>query len=216
MVLLLLGCVPAAVYGLRFDGTMPVNTELSAVGGVFPGSAGDDLPLSDTTVTGLQGRHRLGRDVAVELGAGVAAASLDSDPVGVVELEVQGRVLREAPVTLSLRGGVDMYGQWDAESVMFGVHGGAVVSRNIGADVRPYAGFTLNPVYNPGDELVPWFQYGGGVSWRPALDQGTRGLLALEVSGYHGFGADVLDGEDLTTWGLMLQVGATFGNSYGE
>lgn len=212
MLLLLLGCVPAAVYGLRFDGSMPVTSELSAVGGVFPGSAGDELPLLDTSVAGVQGRQRLGRDVAVQLAGGVAASSLDSDPIGVLELELQGRVLREAPFTLSLRGGVDAYGQWEAESLMFGFHGGAVVSKELGADLRPYAGVTVNPVYNPGDRLYPWVQYGGGVSWRPWLDESTRGLLALECSGYHGFEADVLDGEDITTWGMMLQVGASFGS----
>lgn len=216
MLLVLLGCVPAGVYGLRFDGTMPLNTEAAVVGGVFPGAASDTMPLSDTAVVGLQGRQRLGRDVAVQLGAGVAATSLDAAPVGVAELELQGRVLREAPVTLSLRGGVDMYGQWDAESVTFGLHGGAVVSRHVGAQVRPYAGFTVNPMLVPGDGVYPWFQYGGGVSWRPHLDESTRGLLALEVSGYHGFGADVLDHEDLTTWGLMLQLGASFGNAERE
>ncbi len=212
MVVLLLGCVPAAVYGLRFDGSMPLSTELSAVGGVFPGSAGDTLPLLDTAVLGVQGRQRLGRDVAVQLSGGTATASLDGDPVGVLELEVQGRLLREAPVTLSVRGGIDAYGQWEAESVMFGVHGGAVVSRHLGAQVRPYLGFTVNPVLNPGDRFYPWLQYGGGVSWRPWLGDATRGLVALEATGYRGFGADVLNDADIVTWGAMLQVGASFGS----
>ncbi len=212
MFLLLLACVPAAVYGLRFDGSMPMTTELSAVGAAFPGAASDELSLLDTTGVGLQGRQRIGRDVAVQLSGGLAVASLDSDPTGVIEIEVQGRVLREAPVTLSVRGGVDAYGQAQGESLMFGVHGGAVVSRNIGANLRPYAGVTVNPVYNPGDRLYPWLQYGGGISWRPPLDAGTRGFFAVEASGYRGFGADVLNDEDIVTWGMMVQVGASFGS----
>lgn len=210
--LLAAGCVPAAVYGLRFDGGMPEATELSAVGGVFPGFAGAAMPLADTAVVGFQGRQRLSEGVAVALAGGVAAGSLEGNPVGVVEIEVQGRVLDEAPVTLSLLGGVDGYGQVGNEGGLIGVHAGLVVSRHVGGDVRPYLAAKVNPILNVGDEVFPWVQYGGGLSWRPELTPAARGLLALEASGYRGFGANLSDREDLVMWGMMLQVGASFGN----
>lgn len=213
---LFLACVPAAVYGLRFDGSMPQNSEISAVGGVFPGSMGEDLTLADTSVAGLVGRQRLGNEIAVAVAGGFAPSSLDGSPAGVVELELQGRVLNEAPVTLSVLGGLDAYGQVDAESLMFGAHAGAIVSRRLPGSIRPYAGVKINPVYNPGDAVYPWLQYGGGVSWRPRLDPSTRGLLAVEASGYHGFGADLVTPGDIVTWGMMVQVGASFGNEVEE
>lgn len=212
MLLLLLGCVPAGVYGLRFDGSMPVNSEFAAVGGVFPGSTGKDLPLGDTLVTGLQVRQRVTRDVAVEVAGGVAPASGEDALAGSVEVEVQGRILRDAPVTLSLTGGLNAYGQVDADSLTFGADVGAVVSRGLPGDLRPFAAVKVNPMYAPGDGVYPWFQYGGGLSWRPELVEGTRGLVALEASGYHGFGANVLDDTDIVTWGVMMQLGASFGS----
>lgn len=212
LLLLAAGCVPAAVYGIRFDGGMPQASELSAVGGVFPGSTGDGLPLGDTAVVGLQGRQRIGENVALAMAAGVATASIEENTAGAGELEVQWRVLHDAPLTLSLLGGVDGFVQADSDSVMLGVHGGAVVSRNLGAQVRPYFGVKVNPILNAGEEVFPWLQYGGGLSWRPRLAPATRGLLALEASGYRGFGADLVNDRDIVTWGLMLQVGASFGN----
>lgn len=47
-----LACVPTAVYGIRLDGSMPRNTEVSVVGGVFPEFAEDG---SDASVAGLSG-----------------------------------------------------------------------------------------------------------------------------------------------------------------
>jgi hypothetical protein len=216
MILLLLGCVPPGVYGMRFDGSMPQTTEFAAVGGLFPGSQGEDVSLADTTVAGLQVRQRLGRDVAVELAGGVAPASASGNLAGAAELEVQGRILRDAPVTLAVTGGLDVYGQVDAESLLWGVDVGAVVSRQLPGDLRPYFGVKVNPMIQPGDGLYPWLQYGGGLSWRPRLEESTRGLLALEASGYHGFSANVLDDSDIVTWGLMLEVGASFGSGRAE
>jgi hypothetical protein len=206
------GCVPAAVYGIRFDGGVPQATELAVVGGAFPGSVGEGSTLADTTVVGLQGRQRVGGDVALAFAAGVATGTLDGNAVGAAEIEVQGRVLREAPVTLSVLGGVDGFAQEGGESILLGVHAGAVVSRAIGGDVRPFFGVKVNPVLNVGEVVYPWLQYGGGVSWRPRLAPATRGLLALEASGYRGFGADLVAEADIVTWGAMLQVGASFGN----
>ena len=227
---LALSCVPATVYGMRFDGSMPVNSELSAVGGVFPGSSSKDgASLADTTVAGLEGRQRLGKDIALELSAGLPPASLDSESVyGVAELEVQGRILNERPLTLSVLGGISTFTSISAEEVgtpLLGAQVGAVASHRFEGAIRPYAGFKVNPVGSLGDKVYWWFTYGGGVSWRPKIDDSTRGLLALEASGYHGFGTgytvtgaeglDVTLGDptDQTTWGLMLQLGASFGDS---
>lgn len=216
MLLLLLGCIPPGAYGLRFDGSMPQNSEFAAVAGMFPGSEGPDVTLGDTTVLGLQGRQRIGRDVAVELAAGFAPATAEGDLAGAAEIEVQGRLLRDAPLTVSLTGGVDVYGQVEADSLLFGFDVGAVVSRGLPADLRPYLGVKLNPMLQPGGDVIPWLQYGGGVSWRPAIEEGTRGLVALEASGYQGFSANALESTDIVTWGLMLQLGASFGSGRSE
>jgi hypothetical protein len=212
LLLLASGCVPAAVYGMRFDGGMAEVTELAAVGGVFPGSTSEEFVLADTAVMGLQARQRIGENATLSMAAGAALGTLADNAAGAGEVEVQWRVLDDAPVTLSLLGGIDGFVQAEGDSIMLGVHAGAVLSRDVGARVRPYVGVKINPILNVGDELFPWLQYGGGLSWRPRLAPATRGLFAVEASGYRGFGADLVNDQDLVTWGVMASVGASFGN----
>ena len=58
-----LACVPTAVYGIRLDGSMPRNTEVSVVGGVFPEFAEDG---SDASVAGLSGDDGVGADLGTD------------------------------------------------------------------------------------------------------------------------------------------------------
>ncbi len=43
------------------------------------------------------------------------------------------------------------------------------------------------------------------------LSDRVSGLLAIEASGYDGFGADLVTDSDIVTWGRMVQAGASFG-----
>jgi hypothetical protein len=227
MLLLLAACVPPTVYGLRFDGTMPANTELSAGGAVFPDMADDSAgtTLADATVVGLEGRQRLGNDVGVAIVAGTAPALFDSGDVPFVGgLELQGRILQQRPVTVALLGGLDGYVDFDAPSLTSGVHLGAVVSRGLPLNLRPYLGVQVNPVIVE-LQMYPWFLYSTGLSWRPTVTTSTRGLVLLEGTVYQGIGTSfsgtttLASGtvmgpvpEDILTWGLLLQVGASFGS----
>ena len=213
--LLLASCIPPSTYGLRFDGSMAENSEIAAVGGYYPDlSASGDSTL-DASILGIQGRQRIGNDVTASLSVGAAPGSGNSAPYLGGELEVQGRVVNDKPVTIGLTGGLSVIGNPDAESLglISGFSVGTVVSRGLPADLRPFIAAKLNPVFG-GATLYPWVTTGGGLTWRPVIAQGTRGLLGLEAFYMHGFNADLSakQAADISTWGGMIQVGASFGN----
>jgi hypothetical protein len=222
VLLLALGCVPPTVYGLRFDGTMAANSELSAGAAIFPDMIDEQngSTVADSTVVGLEGRQRLGNDVTVALVAGTAPASLseDSSAVAVGGLELQGRVLKESPVTVGIVGGLDSFMSLESPTFTPGVHLGAVVSRGVGG-VRPYLGAQVNPVVLD-SHVYPWFLYSGGISWRPPINPATRGLLLAEASLYQGLGVGwdgeagdgtTLPASDIVTWSFLIQAGVSFG-----
>ena len=194
---------------------MAENSEIALVGGHYPDLADPAASALDATITGLQGRQRLGKDVTASLAFGVAPGSLDDGPSMGGELEVQGRVLDEKPITVGLTGGLSAIGTPDAESLglIGGFSVGAAVSRGLPADLRPFLAFKLNPVFG-GGALYPWITTGGGLTWRPVVAPGTRGLLGIEAFYMHGFGANLSEDtpSDIATWGAMAQVGAAFGN----
>lgn len=222
MTLLLLGCVPPSVIGLRTDGTMPVNSELSAGWGAFPTMAENaGNPLVDYSVAGLQARQRLSNRVAFSTSVGAVPSVLDQQVAGAGDAELQVQILAHQPVDLQLSVGLDAYvlGKPDdllAGGFAAGVHTGLTLSRALPADLHPFVGTKLNPVFVDG-QPYPWLQLGGGLSWRPALDGGTRGLLHVEATHYEGFGADLTAAKpaDIRTWGFLVLAGASFGPSYG-
>jgi hypothetical protein len=202
---------------------MAENSEIAAVGAVYPQFVDDNYSVGDATLLGLQGRQRLAEGLTASVVVGAAPGTFADSPYAGAEFDLQGRLLDEAPITLSLSGGISAIGTPQAEqlNLMAGVQAGLTVSRHLGANLRPYLGARFNPVFGGGGELYPWLTAGGGVSWRPIIAPGTRGLLALEAYASHGWGVSFFDtaatgGEatDLDSWALLLHLGASFGNEH--
>lgn len=212
----LTGCVPATVYGLRFDGTMAENSELAAVAAYYPEFAAEQENVGDASLVGLQGRQRLGNDITASLVVGTAPGTFADSPYANAELDVQGRILNEKPLTIMLSGGLSAVATPDAAqlNLLAGFQVGAVVSRHVGADLRPFLGAKLNPVFGGDNQLYPWITAGGGLTWRPVVAPGTRMLLGAEAYVLHGVGVDLMEHTDATTWGAGLQLGASFGNEH--
>lgn len=192
---------------------MAENSELAAVAAYYPEFAVEQDNPADASLVGLQGRQRLGNDVTASLVVGGAPGTFDYNPYANIELDLQGRILDEKPITVMLIGGVSAVGTPTAAdlSLVGGFQVGAVVSRHVGANLRPFLGAKLNPV-GSGGELFPWITAGGGLTWRPVIAPGTRALIGLEAYALHGIGVDSFHGKDATTWGAGLQLGASFGN----
>ncbi len=223
MTLWLLGCVPPSVIGLRTDGTMPLNSELSVGWGAFPSVAEDtEEPLGKYQVAGLQARQRLSNRVGFAASMGLLPAYIEQGVAGTADAELQVQLLEREPVDLQVSVGIDTYmqGTWDdgfGGGFTAGLHSGLVLSRQLPADLHPFIGTKLNPVF-PGGTPTPWLQVGGGLSWRPPIDDATRGLLHLEATHYTGFGAFTYGVErpvDIETWGFLVLAGASFGPTHG-
>lgn len=214
VVFTLAGCIPPTVYGLRFDGSMAENSELALTGGYYPDQASSGNSPADASVLGLQGRQRLGNNVTAALTAGAAPGTLEDSLFGNAELDIQGRLLDEKPLTLAVSGGLSAIGTPDGAqlNLLAGFQFGVVASRHLGSDFRPFVAAKINPVFGGGSAIYPWLTAGGGLTWRPVVAPGTRALFAAEVFGLHGFGADLENATDITTWGVGLQAGASFGN----
>lgn len=195
---------------------MAENSELAAVAAYYPEFAAEGENPADASLVGLQGRQRLGNNVTASLMAGAAPGTFGDTPYANLELDIQGRILDERPITVMVSGGVSAVGTPEAANlnVVGGVQFGTVLSRHVGANLRPFLGAKVNPVFGGDNQLYPWITAGGGLTWRPVVAPGTRALLGVEAYALHGVGVDLLEGTDAKTWGVGLQLGASFGNEH--
>jgi hypothetical protein len=168
LLVLLTGCLPATVHGLRTDGVLPEPGEIAVQA---TGGFGAPLGEGDAVGGGALG-------VVVPFAPGFAVAPTVGFGANVWGFDVEGRynlLHHEDGLVVTALFGAGAVGRNDWTA---GLHAGAAMSTPLTDVVRLYGGARLNPVFASEVDDVPWFHLSLGSSVRPT-DPKIRSLAFL-------------------------------------
>lgn len=194
-----MACVGPTAYGLRDDGLLPPSATTEITGhlglGRMAATFGGEPPFAGGA--GLQGRWPLSEG----LGLRVNGSLFRGDDTSAVSVEVDALIAALAEpsdaLTLTFSAGPSLFASTATDSALWGLQGGATVSRSVAGGLHPYLGVRLNPVFTRVDPVVRvWAQAGGGLSWRPPLRHGAL-ALGLEGGRYQSW-----NGCDAVSWSV--------------